>query len=251
MFESSFNIDNLGKGNSFIHNLHPGAKVVIALGAILLNAMISSPLFSLMITIIFLILLVLARIDFKIFFKGYVVIIYFTIGLIISYAIFVGFSLMMMFTVWINLTSMAMPVFFLMFTSPILQTLYGLEFLMHPLNYIKLPVNAIILICTIALSFIPILVSEVQRILYAMAVRGQDIRYAPIKEKIKIAVAVLIPLLISTLNRSETLASAIAVKNYDAWSPRSNILSVKWKLIDSIFILVVILSFYVSTILIK
>ncbi len=246
MFESAFNMANVGKGKSFIHKLHPGAKVTVALGAILLNAMISDPFYSLLLTIIFLILLVCSKINIKTFLKMYVIIIYFSIGLILSYAIFVGFSLKMIFTVWINLTSMCMPVFFLMFTSPILQTLYGLEFLMHPLKYLKVPVNALILISTIALSFIPILVSEVQRILYAMAVRGQDIRYAPVKGKVKIAMAVLIPLLISTLNRSETLASAIAVKNYDAWGQRSNILSVRWKVTDSVFICIVLLSFYIS-----
>lgn len=249
MFEAGFNIDKWGTGTSVIHRLHPAAKVIVALSAILLNAIISNPLYSTALVIIFLMILAIARINWKTFFKAYLVIVYITIIMFISYALFVGLSPKILFTVWINLTSMSMPVFFLMFTSPVLKTLYGLEFIMHPLNYIKFPVNAVILISTIAISFIPILVTEVQRILYAMAVRGRDIRYAPIKEKVKIAVAVLIPLLISTLNRSETLANAIAVKNYDAWSPRTNILSEKWHLKDSIFVLIIVLSFYISYII--
>lgn len=250
MFESGFNIENWGKGTTFIHKLHPAAKVVIAIGAIILNAVISNPFYSLALVIIFLIILAMAQINWKVFFKAYLIIIYITIGLFISYAIFVGLSPKILFTVWMNMTSMSMPVFFLMFTSPILKTLYGLEFILHPLNHIKFPVNAVVLISTIALSFIPILVTEVQRILYAMAVRGRDIRYAPIKEKVKIAMAVLIPLLISTLNRSETLANAIAVKNYDAWSPRTNILAEKWIISDSVFVVVGLLSFYISYIIV-
>lgn len=245
MFNSGFNIDDIGRGNSVIHRLHPAAKVIVAIFAIISNAIISKPYYSLTIICIFLVLLLFAKINFKTFFKAYLIIIYMIIGMVISYAIFLGLSLKVVFTLWINLTSMAMPVFFLMFTSPLLQTLYGLEFIMSPLNYLKLPVNAVILVSTIALSFIPILVTEVERILYAMAVRGQDIRYAPIKEKVKIGISVLIPLLISTLNRSETLASAIAVKNYDAWKPRTNIHARKWKLKDTAFLSIVFLSFYI------
>lgn len=244
MFNSGFNIDEIGSGNSIIHRLHPAAKVIVAIFAIISNAIISKPYYSFTIICIFLVLLVFAKINFKTFFKAYLIIIYIIIGMIISYALFLGLSFKMILTLWVNLTSMAMPIFFLMFTSPLLQTLYGLEFILYPLNYLKLPVNAVVLVSTIALSFIPILVTEVQRILYAMAVRGKDIRYAPIKEKVKIGISVLIPLLISTLNRSETLASAIAVKNYDAWKPRTNIHARKWKLTDTIFLGIVLLSFY-------
>lgn len=245
MFNSSFNFDELGRGNTFIHRIHPAAKVIVAMSAIISNAVISNPIYSLVLICIFIGLLACAKIDFKLFSKAYLIVIYMLIGMMISYGIFLGLSFKTLFTLWVNLTSMAMPIFFLMFTSPILNTIYGLEFILYPLNYIKLPVNGIVLIATIALSFIPILVTEVQRILYAMAVRGKDIRYAPIKEKVKIAVSVLIPLLISTLNRCETLASAIAVKNYDAWQPRTNILATKWKFKDTIFLCVFILSFYI------
>lgn len=246
MFNSSFNFDQLGRGNTIIHRIHPAAKVIVAMSAIISNAVIANPIYSLVLIGIFLILLVIAKTDFRLFSKAYLVVILMLIGMVISYGIFLGLSVKTLFTLWVNLTSMALPIFFLMFTSPILNTIYGLEFIMHPLTYLKLPVNGVILISTIALSFIPILVAEVQRILYAMAVRGKDIRYAPIKEKVKIAVSVLIPLLISTLNRCETLASAIAVKNYDAWQPRTNILATKWKFKDTLFLCVLTLSFYIT-----
>lgn len=249
MFNSSFNLDELANGTTIVHRLHPATKLVVALIAIISNAIIAEPTYSLAIITLFLILLIIARVNFKTLFKVYTIVLIMFVGMLISYAIFLGINAKTIFTLWVNLTSMAMPIFFLMFTSPVLNTIYGLEFLLHPLNYLKLPVNAIVLILTIALSFIPILVSEVQRILYAMAVRGRDIRYAPIKEKIKIAVSVLIPLLISTLNRCETLASAIAVKNYDAWKPRTNILATKWKFRDTIFLGITCFSLYAVYIL--
>ncbi len=232
MFESTLNIEKWGVGNSFVHNIHPAAKVFIALTAIILNALISSQKFSIIIIIIFVMLLILSKSSIKRIIQAQLIIFYISIGFFLTYGIFLGFSFEVYARLFINLTSMSMPMFFLFFTSPILKTLYGFECLIYPLNYLKLPVNAIVLICTIALSFIPILLSEVQRILYAMAVRGKDIRYAKLKDKAKIAISVLIPLLISTLKRCETLANAITVKNYEATNKRTNILAQRWKVSD-------------------
>ncbi len=250
MFSSTFRLDLLGQGSSFVHKTHPAVKFLILVISMVFNSVASNPFYSLVISIICLLLMLFAGVSLKRIAKAYIFILFMVVGLIISYAILVGLTWDLVFTIWMNLTSLGMPILFLMFTSPILKTLYGLEFLLHPLNKIKFPVNAVVLISTITLSFIPILIDEVQRILYAMAVRGADIRFVAWREKIKVAITVLIPLLISTLNRSETLASAIAVKNYDAWSPRTNILAERWKLSDTIFLTVIIISFYISYILI-
>lgn len=251
MFSSTFRLDNFGAGNSFIHRLHPAVKVVIMILVIITNTIIANPFYSLAVSLICVMMIVSSGTKLITLFKAYSLVLFMVVGLIISYAILVGLSYQLVFTLWMNLTALSMPILFLLFTSPILKTLYGVEFLLHPLSFIKFPLNAIILISTISLSFIPILIDEIQRILYSMAVRGADIRFVSWGRKIKIAMIVLIPLLISTLNRSETLASAIAVKNYDAWSSRSNILKERWKLSDTVFLLIIVLSFYGSYILIR
>ncbi len=251
MFETNLQLDNMGKGSSFIHSLHPAVKFLIAIILIALNSIVSNVYYSIALTVICVLLILFAGISIKRILKAYLFILFMVIGLLIMYIILLGLSWEMMLRVWINLTSVGMPIIFLMFTSPILETLYGIEFLLTPLKKIKIPVNAIVLISTIALSFIPIVISEMQRILHSMAVRGRDIRFASYIDKVKIFMTALIPLLISTLKSTETLASAIAVKNYDAWSPKTNILSKKWYMSDTIFLFVIILSFYISYILVK
>lgn len=250
MFEANLRLDDIGNGNSFIHNAHPAVKVIIAFTLIAINSVASNVGFSLMLTLICVVLMLLAKISLKRILKAYLFILFMAVGLLILYFILLGPSIALFVQVVVNLSSVGMPVIFLMFTSPILQTLYGIEFLLTPLTYLKVPVNAVVLISTIALSFIPIVITEMQRILNSMAVRGRDIRFASYLEKVKIFMSALIPLLISTLKSTETLASAIAVKNYDAWSPRTNILTTKWKLSDTSFLIVVLLSFYISYIII-
>ncbi len=251
MFESHFNIDKWSDGSTFIHNVHPCIKVIVFLLAVFSNTVVSKFNYSLSIIILFTIILFIARVNFKYIFKAYLFVLYLVLGLFISYGIFVGFTVKVFLTLLVNVTSMSAPVFYLLFTSPILSTLYGFECLLSPLKYVKIPVNSIILICTIALSFIPILISEIQRILYAMAARGLDIRYVKMKKKAKIIISLLIPLLISTLRRCETLGNAIVVKNYNAWSPRTNILSKKIKIIDFLYLIIVVSGFSLIYVLLK
>ncbi len=243
MFETSLRLDNIGNGNSFIHRTHPAVKVIITFVLIGINSAASNTMYSLALTFVCFGLLLIAGVKPKRIAKAYLLILYMALGLLILYSILLGPSVEMIIRVIVNLSSVGMPVIFLMYTSPILNTLYGIEFLLTPLKVIKVPVNAIVLISTIALNFIPIVITEMQRILNSMAVRGRDIRYAPYIEKAKIFMTALIPLLISTLKSTETLASAIAVKNYDTWAPRTNILSTKWKLTDSLFLILMIILF--------
>lgn len=250
MFEANLRLDNVGDGDSFIHRTHPAVKVIIAFTLIAINSIASNTLYSLILTVICVLLMLIAKVSVKRIAKAYLFILFMASGLLILYFILLGPSLHLLIQVVVNLSSVGMPIIFLMFTSPILNTLYGIEFLLTPLKYLKIPVNAIVLISTIALSFIPIVITEMQRILNSMAVRGRDIRFTSYIEKAKIFMTALIPLLISTLKSTETLASAIAVKNYDAWTPRTNILSTKWQLADTIFLLLVLLSFYVAYIII-
>lgn len=237
MFEANLRLDNIGEGSSLIHKIHPSAKLIIAILAIVVNGVISSTIVSLVLSLVFFVLIMMSGLSIKTFLKAYAFILFTVVGLIISYILIIGLTVESSITIWLNLTALGLPIVFLMFTSPILKTLYGLEMLLSPLKKIKMPVNAIVLICTIALSFIPIVITEMQRILSSMAVRGRDIRFAKWSEKVKIFMVALIPLLISTLRSTETLASSIAVKNYDTWNPRTNVLHESWKLLDTLFII--------------
>ncbi len=249
MFESNLQLDNIGYGTSFIHRVHPASKVIVTCILIGLNSIVSDVKYSLMLTLVCLFMMLLARVSLKKIGAAYLFILFMALGLLILYSFLLGPSVEMYVRVIVNLSSIGMPVMFLLFTSPILETLYGIEFILTPFKYLKIPVNALVLICTIALNFIPIVIGEMRRILNSMAVRGRDIRYAPYFEKAKIFTVALIPLLISTLKSTETLASAIAVKNYDAWNPRTNILSKSWKITDTLFLVIAVLSFYVCYII--
>lgn len=223
MFDITISIDNFGQGNSFTHQVHPAIKLIIAFILVAVNSLYNNLSLSFTLSILCVVLILGSNVGIKRLGIYYLFIILMVIGLSIMYTLFLGFSLERILTVWINLSSIGLPIIYLMLTTPIIKTLYGFEAIFHPLTYLKIPVNGIILICTIALSFIPTVVSELQRILYAMAVRGSDIRYQSFPKKCKTIMHALVPLLISTLTTCENLASAISVKNYNAFNRRTNI----------------------------
>lgn len=235
MFDININIDHFGTGESVIHRVHPTLKVLFAVLVIVLNSLTNQLLLSLELSILCFLLLLISRVSLKKIGIYYLFIMFMVIGLSIMYTIFLGFSLERIITVWLNLSALGLPIIFLMLTTPIIKTLYGIEWLFMPLTRLKIPVNGFILICTIALCFIPTVISEFQRILYAMAVRGRDIRYQKLIDKCKTIMHCFVPLLISTLNSCENLAAAISVKNYDAFKPRTNIYYQPFSLIDISF----------------
>ncbi len=105
-------------------------------------------------------------------------------------------------------------------TTPVSLT-DGVESLLSPLKLIKFPVHAIALIMSIALSIIPILLSETDRIMMAQKARGADFDSGNIFKKAKAMIPVLIPLLISAFRRADELGDAMDARCYSGSKNRT------------------------------
>lgn len=101
----------------------------------------------------------------------------------------------------------------LMTTSP-LKLSAGLEYLLLPLNKIKIPVHNFTTVMSISFRFIPTLVEEVNTIKDAQSSRGAQFDSPKIVVKLKSYLAILIPLLASSLLRAEDLAEAMDSRCY-------------------------------------
>ncbi len=119
--------------------------------------------------------------------------------------------LFMMIQVTMILTSTTKP----------LDLTYGLEWYMSPLKLVKFPAHEIAMVISIALRFVPTLLDEADRIMKAQASRGVDFKHGSIKMKFKSVIALIIPLFVSSFQRSEELANAMEARNYDPRAKRS------------------------------
>ena len=123
-------------------------------------------------------------------------------------------------------------------TKPMDMT-YAFERYMTPLKPIHFPVHEIAMTLSIALRFIPTLLDETERIMKAQASRGVDFNHGGIFKRFGAVIALIIPLFVSALERSEELANAMIVRGYDPKAKRTRyrLLRFSWRdLIAFLFI---------------
>ena len=99
-------------------------------------------------------------------------------------------------------------------TSPLLLT-GGLERLLSPLNYLRVPVHDFAMMMTIALRFIPTLLEETEKIMNAQKARGADFESGSLVQRAKALIPILIPLFVSAFRRAEELAVAMECRCYE------------------------------------
>lgn len=129
-------------------------------------------------------------------------------------------------------------------TSPISIT-DGMEDLLNPLKFFKLPVHELALMMSISLRFIPTLMDETDRILKAQLARGSDISSGTMKERIQAVIPLLVPLFISAFKRAEDLAVAMEVRGYRGGEGRTRYRQLTWGFRDTVGMLL-LLSLVVS-----
>ena len=105
-------------------------------------------------------------------------------------------------------------------TKPMDMT-YAFEWYMTPLKVVKFPAHEIAMTLSIALRFIPTLLDETQRIMKAQASRGVDFNRGGLFKRFGAVIALIIPLFVSALERSEELANAMIVRGYDPRAKRT------------------------------
>ena len=115
-------------------------------------------------------------------------------------------------------------------TKPMDMT-YAFEWYMTPLKPIRFPVHEIAMTLSIALRFIPTLLDETERIMKAQASRGVDFNHGGIFKRFGAIIALIIPLFVSALERSEELANAMIVRGYDPRAKRTRyrLLRFSWR----------------------
>ena len=102
----------------------------------------------------------------------------------------------------------------LMFSTSIVDLTDGAEALLSPLQKIGVPTNAFIMVLVIALKFVPIFLTEIERLMKAQAARGVRFDRGNIFQRATKIAALLIPLFISGFKRAETLSVAMEARGY-------------------------------------
>jgi energy-coupling factor transporter transmembrane protein EcfT len=100
-----------------------------------------------------------------------------------------------------------------MTTSPS-DLVHGLESLMSPLRHVRVPVQDIAVMVSMALRFVPTLLEEFDRIRTAQAARGGDVETGRPGRRLRALASLIIPLMVSTFRRADELTDAMEARGY-------------------------------------
>ncbi|CCE66693.1 energy-coupling factor transporter transmembrane component T [Candidatus Mycoplasma haematominutum] len=94
-----------------------------------------------------------------------------------------------------------------------------------PLSFFRVPVKEITLIISLAIRFIPSLLSETMRIVKAQSSRGIDFKNGRLRDKVSAFLSLFIPLFIISMIKSKELANAMISRAYLPKATRTNLRS--------------------------
>ena len=130
----------------------------------------------------------------------------------------------------------------LVFTTTDAEIINGLLKMLSPLKKIKIPVEDIAMIISIALRFIPVTAEEFSIIYAAQWARGAKFEEGGIWERLRVWFSVLIPVFISMFRRSDVLATALDARCYGMLETRGSLHVPKTEAASVLFVLVVLLA---------
>ncbi|URM52920.1 energy-coupling factor transporter transmembrane component T family protein [Mycoplasma sp. SG1] len=125
-------------------------------------------------------------------------------------------------------------------TSPVELT-NGIESLLRPFKVIKLPTQAIAMMISISLRFIPTLFNEAKNISWAQASRGVDFKNGRFKEKYHALTSLIIPVFVSAFRKAEDLANSMDARGYDPYLKRTRFKQYTLNFYDVLIVLLIAL----------
>ena len=99
-------------------------------------------------------------------------------------------------------------------TTPI-QLTDAIEYILKPFKRIGVPAHEIAMMMTIALRFIPTLLDETDKIMKAQQARGVELgKNEHFFSRLKNSVNILLPLILTSLNRIDTISNAMELRGF-------------------------------------
>ncbi len=224
---------------SFVHNMDPRAKLLLVI-AYIVSIFIANNFFGLiLVTLGLVFFILLSRVPFGRVLRSIKMILFLIIfTAILNLLFYAGGEDDIVLAEWwiitiswqsiINTIFLAMRLLLLVLgtailtltTTPVALT-DGIESLLKPLKYIKVPVHELALVMSIALRFIPTLMEETNRIVAAQKARGANFETGGLIKRAKAMIPVLIPLLVSAFRRAEDLGDAMDARCYSGAKGRT------------------------------
>ncbi len=125
------------------------------------------------------------------------------------------------FVVW-QFAALVTAAALLTITTPPSALVAALEKLLRPLKMMRVPTQDLAVMVSMALRFVPTFSEEYNRMKTARLARGEDLRGKGLFRKVKTAISIVVPLILSAFRRADDLAAAMEARGY-ARGPRTTL----------------------------
>lgn len=122
----------------------------------------------------------------------------------------------------------------LTFTTSPMELTDGMERLLRPFRRVGVPADALAMMMTIALRFIPTLLEETEKIMKAQMARGAVFDRGSVLQRARALVPVLVPLFVSAFRRAEELGLAMEARCYRVGERRTRMKQLRLGLRDGV-----------------
>jgi len=242
-------------GESLIHRMDPRVKIVLTMALLITLLIINSYTAFLLYAILSFTAVIVSKVPVKYTLKGlkpimFIVVfagimnIFFTPGTPIFSFKFVSITvegIHLAIKMALRLSLLVVSTSLLTLTTTPIALTDGIEKLLEPLKYVKVPVHEFAMMMTIALRFIPTLLEETDKIMKAQSSRGADFDSGNIVQRAKSFVPILVPLFVSAFRRADELADAMNARCYRGGVGRTRMNELRISGIDIIVSIIVLI----------
>lgn len=146
-------------------------------------------------------------------------------------------------TIILRFVSLILTISLASFTLSTSDIIYGLQSLLRPLNWLKIPSEDFIIIVQITLRFLPLLGQSTEQIAKAQAARGAawGVKKQNLKQRLQLIVPVIVPMFITSLQKAETMAMAMDSRGYGNHLKRGSYRQLSFKKQDGFLLVAAVL----------
>ena len=225
--------------DSVVHKLNPVFKIISLIIMITSVLCIKSYISMLILTLYLITSIIYSNISMKVYLKNIYGIKIFLIFILIIDLIFYNGISTIIFDLF-KLIFIVMCSSILTYTTATTEITYGLEKILLPLKKV-LPVESIIMIITLSIRYIPTLTEEANRIINIQKLRGINFKSKNIKERLISISGIFIPMFVLSLKKAEKTSDIMEIRLYGCSKSRTNYRFNKWKIRDSLLLILNIL----------
>jgi energy-coupling factor transport system permease protein len=119
------------------------------------------------------------------------------------------------------------------------QITAAMFYLLKPAEVVRFPVNDLLMVVQITMRYLPLIAQTAEKIAKAQAARGGDWEqrgFNPIRQA-KRVLPLIVPLIVNSLKRAETMALAMESRGFNAGEKRSSYYALQFTWMDGVFLL--------------